>query len=122
VKRTIKVGRLGAGGEDDEIRQEKLVIEVTPAITKAAKEAIQDVVQFAANFWGHKSRTTVSLKAVEELAALHGISMIRTFKSGMKETILADAAFGGSKKAYVALARSKTGRLGIKQLKIKEPK
>jgi len=113
MKRTIDVGE-----------GKKLVVEVTPAITKAAKKAIQDITQFAAksySSWGHKFRTTVSLKGVEELLAIHGIGMARSFKNGMKEAILTDAAFGGSKKAYTALAKSKSGRNMIKQLKIRKP-
>lgn len=96
----------------------KIAIKVTPEITKAAKKAIQDLVQFAL---GHKLRATASLEPVEELLALHGIGFARSFVRDMKETILADAAYGGSKKAYAALARSKSGRNMIEQLKIRKP-
>lgn len=96
----------------------KITVEVTPAITKAAKKAIQDLAQFAAKF---KMKSTVSLKAVEELAALHGTGVIRSFKSGMREAIITDAALGGSKKAFMTLVRSKPGRDMIKQLKIRKP-
>ena len=97
----------------------KLTVEVTPAITRAAKKSIRDLAQFGARF---KTRCTMKLSTVEELAAIHGTGVIRALEKGMKYSTLTDAAMGGCKKAYMLLARSKTGRLGIKQLKIKEPK